>query len=630
MSWRGAVATVGRMLRTLAIVLILAGVAAQPASASWLAPAEVSAGSAPSLAVARDGTAFAAFEHFDGANTRVAVAQRLPGGGFGPARDLSLPGRDAFSPAIAVDRQGNATLAWMQGPAFAVHTRSRPAGGDWGEVSPPLAPVTISAGPALAVGDNGAAVVAWSRDMKVEGATRRAGADAFDAPVRISVGSGTGICQAPRVAMDAAGNAAAIWTRRTSATGDYHVESSLKAAGATSWGAFEPRSLTAGNSDCNTDIVMTPDGRTTAVWDFTETGKPSFVAIEDHGPGGWSGARKLSAPATRSIRPVLGGENTVAWMAGGQVVASARPFSSSKPLSGATELSGLAVAGEQTVFVGTSNGSDALFASRALEDVVPVALTTPGVVLGSPDVALDDEGNAFAVWVRREGAASSVQVAAFDAVAPVLGAVDVPGAAVAGQPVSMSSSATDRTSAPALHVDFGDGSGADGATVSHVYAAPGAYTVTVTAADAAGNATSATRPIQVAPAPIVSGGGGGPGAPGRVFAQVSGSWDRLANGRTRMLELAVSELEGPETVRLACTGRGCRKRASRTVTRHGRKLDFSKYVHGMVLQPKAKLTVTATRPGFVGRITTYTMVRGRNPKKRVQCLAPGAKRAHAC
>ncbi len=345
------------------------------------------------------------------------------------------------------------------------------------------------------------------------------------------------------------------------------------------------------------------------------------------------GAKKLSAPSTRSIRPVLGGGDTVAWMAGGQVVASGRPFATSKPLSGATELSGLAVAGEQTVFVGTSNGSDALFASTRLEDVVPVALTTPGVVLDSPDVALDDEGNAFAVWVRRAGSASSVQVAAFDAVAPVLTAVDVPGAAVAGQPVAMSASARDRTSVPALHVDFGDGSGADGATVSHVYGAAGAYTVTVSAVDSAGNRVSAERTLQVSPAPVVvggPGGGGGPGAPGRVVAQVSGSWDRLDNGRTKMLTLAVSELEGPETVRLACTGRGCRKKASRTVTRHGRKVAFTRYVRGMVLRPKARLTVTATRPGFVARITTYTMVRGRNPKKTVRCLSPGAKRAAAC
>ena len=265
--------------------------------------------------------------------------------------------------------------------------------------------------------------------------------------MRISAGAGTGICQAPRVAMDAAGNAAAIWTRRTSATGDYHVESSLKAAGAASWGAFEPRSPTAGNSDCNTDIAMTPDGRTTAVGTSRRPASPRRGA---RGPRPrWLVGREEALGAVYALdRPVLGGSDTVAWMAGGQVVASGRPFATSKPLSGATELSGLAVAGEQTVFVGTSNGSDALFASTRLEDVVPVALTTPGVVLDSPDVALDDEGNAFAVWVRRAGSASSVQVAAFDAVAPVLTAVDVPGAAVAGQPVAMSASARDRTSVP--------------------------------------------------------------------------------------------------------------------------------------------------------------------------------------
>ena len=157
--------------------------------------------------------------------------------------------------------------------------------------------------------------------------------------------------------------------------------------------------------------------------------------------------------------------------------------------------------------------------------------------------------------------------------------------------------------------------------------------MTVSAVDSAGNRVSAERTLQVSPAPVVvggPGGGGGPGAPGRVVAQVSGSWDRLDNGHTKMLTLAVSELEGPETVRLACTGRGCRKKASRTVTRHGRKVAFTRYVRGMVLRPKARLTVTATRPGFVARITTYTMVRGRNPKKTVRCLSPGAKRAAAC
>jgi len=48
-------------------------------------------------------------------------------------------------------------------------------------------------------------------------------------------------------------------------------------------------------------------------------------------------------------------------------------------------------------------------------------------------------------------------------------------------PVAMSAAATDRMSGPSFHFDFGDGSGADGGAVSHIYAAAGTYTVTVSA-----------------------------------------------------------------------------------------------------------------------------------------------------
>jgi hypothetical protein len=50
----------------------------------------------------------------------------------------------------------------------------------------------------------------------------------------------------------------------------------------------------------------------------------------------------------------------------------------------------------------------------------------------------------------------------------------------------------------------------------------------------------------------------------------------------------------------------------------------------MVLHPKAKLIVTVTRPGFISRIVTYTMVAHKNPKKTIRCLAPGAKKAKVC
>src|SRR4051794_9718644 len=216
------------MLRTLTMMLVVLLLGAAPASAAWLEPGTLSPGSAPVLAVAPRGAAWGAVERSDGANPRVAVAERVPGGGFGPARDLSAAGRDAFSPALAVDRSGAVTLAWMQGAGFVVQARYRPAGGDWGEATPPLSLGPIARGPSLAVGDGGAAVIAWTRGNVVEAVTRRSAAEAFGPAVAISPALGTGICLAPRVAMSFGGDATAIWTRRTSASGDYHVESASK------------------------------------------------------------------------------------------------------------------------------------------------------------------------------------------------------------------------------------------------------------------------------------------------------------------------------------------------------------------------------------------------------------------
>ena len=200
---------------------------------------------------------------------------------------------------------------------------------------------------------------------------------------------------------------------------------------------------------------------------------------------------------------------------------------------------------------------------------------------------------------------------------------------MAGQPVTMSAAATDRTSSPALRFDFGDGSGADGANVQHTYGAAGTYVVTVTATDAAGHRVSVTRTIAVAPAPVVV---LPDSRPKRVFAVTGATWDRLRNGRTRMLSLVVDELEGPELIKVTCVKRkhGCRKAATKTVKRHGRKVDLSRAVKGMVLRPGAKLTVTVTRPEYTGRIYQYTMIRGKNPKKKVTCLDPGARRPRAC
>jgi hypothetical protein len=637
---------------------VLAGALAGPASAAWtgatdLAPANPAGKPVgpPSIALGVDGTGFAAFQRYDGANLRAAVATRLPGAGFGSTRDLSPAGKDAFSPAVAVDRQGNATLAWLQGPDFTIQARFRPAGGDWTE------PVTVSApgvttAPAVAVGDNAAAVLVWGRATggqvrRVEAAVRMAGDGAFGAPLPVSPDAGFGLCQAPHVAMDAAGDVAAIWTRRTSLGGDYRVETAVKPAAAAAFQPADTRSAQTGNAGCNTDIRMTPGGRATAIWDQRDAADAKFyVAVADRSApftAPWSAQTKISTLTVDSTEPVVAlddaGNAGATWLAGGQIVSAFRgagAFSAPPaPLSGATTLRGEAVAASAggdmlAAYVGTSNGSDAIFSARRVlgtpfGNVLPVTVTSPGGRLDSPQVALDDQGNAFAVWQQTVGGATTAQVSGFDPVAPAITAAGVPASGIAGTPVSMAAAATDRMSAPELRFDFGDGSSAAGGAVAHIYARPGDYTVTVSATDASGNASSVARPIHIAPAPIAGNTG-----PNRVLAAAAASWDRLRNGRTRMKTFVVNELVGPEVVKLACKGKGCRRGVNKTVRKHGKTVSFTKQVKGMTLRPGAALTVTITRPGFVSRVISYTMIHKRDPKKLTRCQAPGAKRPGSC
>ena len=211
---------------------------------------------------------------------------------------------------------------------------------------------------------------------RVEAAVRASAAQPFAAALPVSPTCSALVWrEPPRVAMDAAGDVAAIWTRRTSAGGDYHVESAVKVAGAAVFEPSESRSSISGNSPCNSDIQMTRDGRVTATWDFAESGAPALSYYADRGApfatGAWSPPAKLAA--LPSIKPLLAlddaGDAAATWISGGQILSAVRTglggFSPPNPLSGVTELGGQAVAGAWQRRRGggvrrTSNGNDAI------------------------------------------------------------------------------------------------------------------------------------------------------------------------------------------------------------------------------------------------------------------------------
>jgi hypothetical protein len=152
-------------------------------------------------------------------------------------------------------------------------------------------------------------------------------------------------------------------------------------------------------------------------------------------------------------------------------------------------------------------------------------------------------GRALAVWSAADGAGSPNQrlhVSERDTTPPTLDRVDAPADAVVGQPAAFSASASDALSGVTVSWDFGDGSGADGTSVSHTFGSPGAATVTVTAVDGAGNSTQQTRVVAVAPAPV--GDGPPPDRVAPVVSRVSLAHKRFrSGGKGSALRLRLSE-----------------------------------------------------------------------------------------
>ena len=131
----------------------------------------------------------------------------------------------------------------------------------------------------------------------------------------------------------------------------------------------------------------------------------------------------------------------------------------------------------------------------------PDTLSAAGEGAAFPNLALDAAGDAIAVFGRNGADGPFVQATGYDFAAPQLNAVQIPATGTVGEPVSFGVSPFDVFPFTTSWT-FGDGGpGASGNTVSHVYTAPGAYPVTVSAVDGGGNTSTQIGAIAIAAAP---------------------------------------------------------------------------------------------------------------------------------
>jgi hypothetical protein len=267
---------------------------------------------------------------------------------------------------------------------------------------------------------------------------------------------------------DAAGNAWLAWVEN--AGGSYRPFVATAPPGGP-FGASQPLDAAGSTNEVDPQVVFDTQGDAVAAWQVQPAPPAPITLMTAAKPAGgtWGAAQMLSESGQTSFDLALGmspeGAALALWAEPDRSLAL---MTASRPKGGTWS-------------------APVVFQSNLVDD---------------PRLAFDGQGNAAAVWNSDDGSHLKVRTAGFDGAGPRLNSLVIPTSGTVGHSLDFSVAPFDVWSTIASTTwDFGDGSQGSGTSVSHTYTAPGNHTVTVTATDSVGNASTATGNVAVAGPP---------------------------------------------------------------------------------------------------------------------------------
>jgi hypothetical protein len=249
------------------------------ASGTWQQPQNLSTPGpnalGPRLAIDERGDAIAVWRYAVGATHVIQAAVRAPSGGaWLPAQRVSPAGDDAYTPQVALDARGDATVVWRNRPYASrpvVRATTRAAAsGRWHAARTLSALGGAASAPQVAVNRRGDAVTVWQRRFRrsgitiIEAATRKGAIGRWAPPRRLSGSEGASM--APQVAIDARGTAAAVWTADVNRDTELFVQAATRPAGSPTWRVRRNLSDTRVQADAP-QVAFGPRGPAIAVWE---------------------------------------------------------------------------------------------------------------------------------------------------------------------------------------------------------------------------------------------------------------------------------------------------------------------------------------------------------------------------
>ena len=250
------------------------------------------------------------------ASALAIVAFPMSAAGELQPNDISRSGVSGSTPRIASDGHGNVVAVWREvdGDTSAVGAAFRPAGGAWSSARRISEPAAATESPKLAMDALGNAVAVWQRstghDSVVQAAVRPAGGE-WSKPQNLST-SGE-----PAFNADVAirgGRATAVWM----ALGDRHtaIETSSRAIDG-AWAPAQTISGPIGNASAPA-VAVDDAGAAVASWRWSDGAFLVVQAATRTSQGAWAPPEVLSGPGRSASQPLLAmaanGSALVAWL----------------------------------------------------------------------------------------------------------------------------------------------------------------------------------------------------------------------------------------------------------------------------------------------------------------------------
>jgi hypothetical protein len=346
---------------------------------------------APQIAFDANGNALAVWEQFDGTSFQRIYANRYTAssGVWGTAIAIENDTGDAKRPQIAIDANGNALAVWYQfNGTYRTIRACRYTSSGWG-AAVPIETVNVgdALDPQIAIDPQGNALVVWSQDGDATAATRN---DIW--ANRYNVAAGTwgiagfietndlGGASSPQIAMDPNGNALAVWYQYDgSSVNDIWANHYLLGAG---WAGTTLIEAGTGSAEVP-QIAVDAIGNGLAVWQQWDGTQYSIWANRFAvGTGSWGTAELVE---TDNFGPAS--HPQVAFDNYGNAVA----------------------VWQQNTVTGINIWANRYTSSQIIGWDTPAIVETGNTgVADYPQVAFDASGNALAVWQKNDGARNNI------------------------------------------------------------------------------------------------------------------------------------------------------------------------------------------------------------------------------